>query len=128
MSTSCFASDKCQPPETPAIDNIKKRLIDELGEQRNNDVKVTINNIIIMQAYKKKDYVLVAYKYDCCFEGGIVLYRDHEGALEEITYFNGYAENGAFIGYGKKNVTKHFKKYLPAAAKPILDCYQHPQK
>lgn len=133
LVTTVSAQEGCTSPNAEEINTIKKLRLAEVkdwsqesGAASEIDMKLTVNNITIKQAYKMGPYILAEHSFDCCFEGYIVLYKkQHGGTLKEITYFNGYNKKGVFIGFEKDKVKKYFKGYIPKKFGELVNCWKN---
>lgn len=130
-STTVLAIDSCIKPNEQELDAIKKIKLQDVEEwvksseaASEHDTKLTMDNISIIQSYKKGSYIMAEHSFDCCFEGYIALYKiQKDRSLKEIEWYNGYNKDGVFIGFDPKVVKKYFKKHVPKNIKPMIDCW-----
>jgi hypothetical protein len=66
--------------------------------------KLTPNDISIIKTYKCGKYILAEHEVSCCFEGFIVLYKMDGKNIKQVVAFNGYNNNGVYIGFDAINV------------------------
>lgn len=122
------AGESCSSPSSATLSGIKAKLVAEInsveivksgqeGEMKSEDVE-------ILQAYENDGFVLVSYLYRCCFEGMIVLFKKSGDKLEPVGYYNGYDDDGVFVGFEKKLVVQSLSKLVPQQAKKMIACYQ----
>jgi len=117
----------CKEPGQETINKIKVERIDEInstefvtsGEER----KMQLEDVIIDQAYEKDGFILVSYRFSCCFEGMVLLYKKTKNGIKRIAYHNGYDNEGVFVGFEKKLVVQSLSKHVPTKVRKMLDCY-----
>lgn len=121
------SSGGCKEPSQEIINKIKNERVDEInsteivtsGEER----KMQIEDVIIEQAYEKDGFTIVSYRFSCCFEGMVILYKKTKNGIKRIAYHNGYDDKGVFVGFEKKLVVQTFSKHVPTNVKKMLFCY-----
>jgi len=117
----------CIEPNQEVINKIKNDRIKEInsteivksGEER----KMQPEDVIIEQAYEKDGFILVSYRFSCCFEGMVILYKKTKNGIRRVAYHNGYDEKGVFVGFERKLVIQSFSKRVPAKVRKMLVCY-----
>jgi len=121
------SNDVCKEPSQEIINRIKNERVEEInsleivksGEER----KMKLEDVIIDQAYEKDGLILVSYRFNCCFEGMVLLYKKTKNGIKSTAYHNGYDNKGVFVGFEKKLVVQTFSKHVPQKARKMLDCY-----
>jgi hypothetical protein len=119
----------CKEPGQETINKIKEERTDEVnrtefvtsGENR----KMQLDDVIIEQAYEIDGFVLVSYRFSCCFEGMVILYKKKKNGISTIAYHNGYDNEGVFVGFEKTLVVQSLSKHVPTKVRKMLDCFNN---
>lgn len=122
------AGESCSSPSYATLSSIKAKLVAEINSveivRSGQEREMTSADVEIMQVYEKDGFVLVSYLYRCCFEGRIVLFKKSGDKLETVGYYNGYDDDGVFVGFEKKLVVQSLSKLVPQHVKNMIACYQ----
>lgn len=128
VAPKCWSTDQCFEPNICYKEKIITNRFNEIKKWYSDSeeiIDISKDDITIIQSYIKDKYILAEHRFNCCFEGFVVLYElEDNGLLKIIATFNGYDNKGVFIGYNVELVKDYFKSNAPNNAKTMIDCWK----